>query len=192
MDLFSNLDLWEKIAALIISLFSSLWAFIKFGKFLLKRIKMTNKKVASFIDLIPELERMTEQFKPNGGKSIVDLLKRLEDGLAHTDQKLKVIASSMGISAFEADSKGLYTFVSKQWSDLTGFSYLEAMGNNWINIVEEDFRDEIFEEWKNSIAQNREFHSTIRLTRSGNEASIVAWPIRNLDGSVEKFFGILM
>jgi PAS domain-containing protein len=178
-----------KILAFIAAAYSAGWAAIRVIKYLLSVIKSTNKTVIDFLDLIPELETMTKQFKPNGGQSLFDILKRLENNLSHTDQKIKVIASCMGIAAFESDKDGGYIFVSKQWGDLTGMSFTESLGNGWLNIIEDDSREDIFLEWKASIEQNREFHCVTKLN-SGKEVSIVAWPIRNLDGSVEKFFGI--
>jgi hypothetical protein len=42
------------------------------------------------------------------------------------------------------------------------------------------------------MEQKREFHFNAILSNSDNkDISIVAWPIKNIDGSIEKFFGIL-
>lgn len=191
-DFFKNLAVWEQVMTLIIATTSAFWAIVKIAKCLYLAISKTNESISNFLNLIPELELMALQFKPNGGGSLVDILKRLENHLSHTDQKIKVIASCMGIAAFEADRNGLYTFTSKQWGDLTSMSFSQSLGNGWLNIVHEDEREEIFAEWRASISQNREFHVTCRLSHTEKEISIVAWPIRNLDGSVEKIFGIVI
>lgn len=190
---FNEALFWEKVLAGIISLSIIIATLSRFVKFLWTGVKEANKSIIDFLNLIPELKKMTVQFKPNGGKSIVDILNRLENHLGYTDQKIRVIASYMGIATFESDKEGLYTFVSKQWMDVMELSYDQAIGNGWINIVEEEMRDEIFREWQACIHQNREFHYTTRLSHmEDKEISIVAWPIRNIDGTAEKFFGIVI
>jgi PAS domain S-box-containing protein len=192
-EIYNDFVLWEKILASIVTLGGSLFALSKVALFLWGHIKEANRTVTNFLKLIPELEKMTLEFKPNNGQSLFDILKRLENNLGYTDQKIKVIASCMGIAAFETDKYGLYTFVSKQWSEATGSSYDEAEGNGWLNAIDEENRNEVFKEWESCLKQNREFHCTAKLAnQEDKEISIVAWPIRNLDGSVEKFFGILI
>lgn len=191
-DFYNHLDVWEKVLGAFVGITVSLAAIVKGFKILWQAMLDANAFAKEIGDLIPDIEKMTKEFKPNGGKSLMDVLNRLENHLAHTDQKIKVMASCMGIAAFETDKNGLYTFVSKQWCDTTNLSIDQALGNGWVNILLEDDREEIFKEWHSCIVQNREFHFTTKLNHSEKEVSIVAWPIRNLDYSVEKFFGILI
>ena len=94
---------------------------------------------------------------------------------------------------FEANSKGEYTFVSKKWMEVTDFTFEQAVGSGWLSIVDKDMRREMKEEWLSCIDQKREFHfNTILNNETYQPVSIVAWPIKNMDGSIEKFFGILL
>lgn len=191
-DFYNHLDLWEKILGALAGIGVSLFAILKGFKIFWKAIMDANSFAREIGDLIPEIKKMTKEFKPNGGKSLMDVLNRLENHLCHTDQKIRVMASCIGIAAFETDKLGLYTFVSKQWCDTTNLSIDQALGNGWVNILLEDDRDEVFKEWHSCITQNREFHFSTKLSSNNKDVSIVAWPIRNLDHSVEKFFGILI
>ncbi|MEY4571732.1 MAG: hypothetical protein RLZ10_943 [Bacteroidota bacterium] len=190
-DFFQSLEWWEKIFGALVGLGISFLSIAKAAKFFWSAVSDANKFANNIVDLVPDLKKIAKEFKPNGGSSLKDILCRLENHLAHTDQKIRVVASCIGISAFEADKFGLYTFVSKQWSDVTGFNSDQAQGNGWINVIEESEREELFKEWQSCIEQNREFHASTKLI-NGQETSIIAWPIRNLDGSVEKFFGMLL
>lgn len=188
----NQMVLWEKILAAIVGGCGSLFIIFRLLKGFFKNVKEANDSLSEFLDIIPELKKMTKEFGSNGN-SLKDVLYRLENNLGHSDQKIKVIASYMGIAAFETDKKGLYTFVSRKWAEITGITAESAMGNGWINIVDEDSREDVYREWISCASQNREFHSVINLSNyPEKEVSIVAWPIRNLDGSVEKFFGVII
>lgn len=183
-----NLEGWEKIAALIITSSPIFYALIRAVKFIWKKAKETNQMISNFLNLIPKLENIANNFDVD---SILLILNRLENNLYHTNQKLQAIISRMGLASFEADKAGLYIFVSKQWFEFTGLTSDEAVGNGWLNSIHEDERNEVFEEWELCIKQSREFNVKTMLKNS-KTVSIIAWPIRNLNGSVEKFFGILI
>jgi PAS domain S-box-containing protein len=188
-DFFQQMVLSEKIISIVLAFFSILAVGRKVISFLWKHISETNASVKKFLNLIPKLEKFTNSCDI---ETMVGILNRLENGLFHTNQKIQSIIFSMGLASFETDRTGKYTFVSKQWIDLTGLSINEATGNGWINAVQEDFRKEVFSEWESCLLQNREFRMTTKFEKLDREISIVAWPIRNLDGSIEKFFGILI
>lgn len=188
METIQNLEGWEKVAALIVSSASAFFVAQKFLKFVFKKISETNKMISKFLDLIPKLENIANNFDVD---SILMILNRLENNLYHTNQKLQAIISRMGLASFESDKSGLYTFVSKQWFEFTGLTNDEAIGNGWLNSIHENERNEVFGEWELCVKQSREFNVKTTLSNSKN-VSIIAWPIRNLNGTVEKFFGILI
>ena len=184
---------WQEVLAAITGLLVFAIGGFKVLKSIFASISCANKSVTEFLDLIPELKRVTAEFKPNGGNSLRDVMNRMENSLNHTEQKIRIISSSLGIAYFEANSKGEYTFVSKKWMDITDFTFEQAVGSGWLSIVDKDMRKEMKEEWLSCIDQKREFHfNTILNTETCKPVSIVAWPIKNMDGSVEKFFGILL
>lgn len=179
--LFNQALFWESALSITLAAFSIFIILKRIFNFFWLRICETNKIISKIFNLVPELE------------NVVVILTRLENNMSHVNQKVQAIVSSMGLASFEADKEGLYTFVSKQWVELTGLSINEAIGNGWVNAICEESRSEIFNEWKSCLYQNREFHVTTRLDCQKNiEICIVAWPIRNLNGTVEKFFGILI
>lgn len=183
-----NLAGWEKFIAIAAGSIPIFYALKSVVIFIWQKAKETNQMISKFLNLIPKLENIANNFDVD---SILLILSRLENNLYHTNQKLQAIISRMGVASFEADKKGLYTFVSKQWFESTGLTSDEAVGNGWLNSIHEDERHEVFEEWECCIKQSREFNMKITLSNS-KIVSIIAWPIRNLDNTVEKFFGILI
>jgi PAS domain-containing protein len=183
---------WEEVIAALIGISVFIFGLLKFLKGFYKSIKSANKSVTEFLDLIPDLKKVASEFKPNGGKSLKDILNRLDNSLNHTEQKIRLISSCLGVAYFETDNKGQYTFVSKKWIEITDFNYDQAVGDGWLGIVHKEMRKEAREEWLSCMEQKREFHFNTTLSNNENkDISIVAWPIKNIDGSIEKFFGIL-
>jgi hypothetical protein len=196
LSFFENFDNslvhWEEVIAALIGISVFVFGLLKFLKSFYRSVKAANKSVTEFLDLIPELKRVTSEFKPNGGSSLRDVLNRMENSLIHTEQKIRLISSCLGVAYFETDSKGQYTFVSKKWTEITDFNYDQAVGDGWLGIINKEMRKEAKEEWLSCMEQKREFHFNAILSNSDNkDISIVAWPIKNIDGSIEKFFGIL-
>lgn len=184
---------WQEVLAAVTGLIVFGIGGFKVLKSIFTSISCANKSVTEFLDLIPELKRVTAEFKPNGGNSLRDVMNRMENSLNHTEQKIRIISSSLGMAYFEANSKGEYTFVSKKWMEVTDFTFEQAVGSGWLSIVDKDMRREMKEEWLSCIDQKREFHfNTILNNETYQPVSIVAWPIKNMDGSIEKFFGILL
>jgi PAS domain S-box-containing protein len=184
---------WKELFAALSAFCIFMVGFLKVVKGIYRSASSANKSISEFLDLIPELKRVTAEFKPNGGKSLKDVMNRMENSLNHTEQKIRLITSCLGMAYFEADNEGEYTFVSKKWIDVTGFTLDQAIGNGWIGTVQKEIRKEIKEEWESCIDQKREFHfNAILNTETYKSVSIVAWPIKNIDGSIEKFFGILL
>ena len=184
---------WQEVLAAVTGLIVFGIGGFKVLKSIFASISCANKSVTEFLDLIPELKRVTAEFKPNGGNSLRDVMNRMENSLNHTEQKIRIISSCLGMAYFEANSKGEYTFVSKKWMDVTDFTFEQAVGSGWLSIVDKDMRKDMKDEWLSCIDQKREFHFDTALnTEDCKSVSIVAWPIKNMDGSIEKFFGILL
>jgi len=191
-NLFEQLVFWEKLFALIIALGGSSFIFYKLFSKVFVNIKKANSSVSDFIGIISELKTIVKEFG-SGDSSLKASMIRLENSLWHTDQKIKVLTYRIGIAAFEANKNGLYIFVSKKWSELTGIIFEEACGNGWLNMVDEDERDDVYKEWQACIVQGREFHASVKLSGDPDkQVSLIAWPIKNLDGSIERFFGIVI
>jgi hypothetical protein len=95
LSFFENFDNslvhWQEVIAALIGISVFIFGLFKFLKSFYKSVKAANKSVTEFLDLIPELKRVTSEFKPNGGSSLRDVLNRMENSLIHTEQKIRLI-----------------------------------------------------------------------------------------------------
>jgi PAS domain S-box-containing protein len=116
-----------------------------------------------------------DQFKPNGGSSLRDIIDRIHHDLVVLKKKIiyldgenKAIMSFLGESQppiifWEADKNGEWISISKKWLELTSLDLKTSLGWGWLNAICEDYRDKVLELWTDSIQQKREFHSEFNI-----------------------------
>jgi len=114
------------------------------------------------------------QFQPNGGTSMSDSLRRIELRQAINEGRHRSLISILKIVMFETNKTGRLDWVSKSFCDLTGKITEELIDNNWLNIIIEEHREKVWEEWNDAINQKREFHMKFKiLTSDGKHCLII-------------------
>ncbi len=82
--------------------------------------------------------------------TIINITERklLEDEIQEKQEKFKVLAGVALTGIFTTDPLGNNTYVSPQWSKITGISPDEAKGNGWSKGLHPDDRELIMNDWK--------------------------------------------
>ncbi len=109
------------------------------------------------------LGKIAEQFNPNGGNSLRDVIDRIEAHSVSAAGRVAALIEYHDVAAFECDVKGHVRWVSKKWCDLYGMLPEDAFGNGWVVGVHEDDRDRLFSEWGKAVDQKREFTASFRV-----------------------------
>ena len=132
------------------------------------------KNVIQKIDTaLPVLYEISEQFKPNGGNSLRDVLNRLESSFLKIHFKTKIIFNHLSVGIFECDPDGKCVWVNNQWLHLSGMTLEESQGNGWVLAIHPEDRDEVFAEWTKSMVQNRDFDLYYRfISRAGEITNV--------------------
>jgi len=130
------------------------------------------KKLDNSLSTLFEIQ---EEFRPNGGGSLRDVINRIEREINFHTSRVRLLWANIPdddgiIGAFECDKKGNYTWVSKNWISLTGMGSESSKGNGWVSTILEEDRAKVIKEWADSIMQRRSFDCVFRLkkTRSNN------------------------
>jgi PAS domain S-box-containing protein len=108
------------------------------------------------IKTVPIVIKMAEDFKPNGGNSLRDVVNRIDRRQGSIEGKVSALLTTTPIAMFETDSNGSYTWVNRAWCDLTGFQFDEALGFGWLNIICSDYQAAITAQWRLAIEQKRD------------------------------------
>lgn len=190
---FFTWDSWLKGLAAIGGAATGVAALWKLFTFSTKHIRKVNATLGGFVEIIPILTKLAEEFKPNGGSSLRDAIDRLEKKSSLSEQRIRALISYSDIPCFESDAKGQCVWVSKKWCEFAGISMEEAHGNGWVVALPEHERDRVFEEWQSAIEQQREFVLTYDFgINKPIKVKTVATVIRDKKDNIISFFGTLI
>ncbi len=134
-----------------------------------------------FGDNMHLLERLSTEFRPNGGSTMRDaidelrsMMRKFEQTLSIHAQRQQAIWNAQAVAVFEADALGKVTRVSRQWCDLTGTQADDARGFGWLGSVAQAHRENVRQEWLRCIEQTRLFEMEFELRRqNGNGGDIL-------------------
>ena len=138
------------------------------------------------------LAKIANEFKPNGGNSLRDVINRIEHNMVSASGKVAALIEYHNVAAFEANNKGHCTWVSRRWCEMTGMLPSEAMGNGWIHGVHEEDREKVSAEWEHAVKQQRETSSTFRIGNHHTgyvKVKALSMLLRNSIGEMVGFVG---
>lgn len=181
------------ILLILTTLTGGVTTIIAFYKIIICPILKAIKKIKETVNII---EKLQEEFRPNGGNSLKDAISRIERNLLIERETRRALSMASDIISFEADSKGLYIWINKAFMDISGLSSSDAENYGWINTVNLRERDAVLQEWGNAIRQKRvfqmQYHMTNILTGATIKINNFSLPILNDDkNDVIGYVGIL-
>src|SRR3990172_4867030 len=94
-----------------------------FYRLVVKPLYALLKKLRSSFEI---LEKMHEEFKPNGGTSLRDAVNRIEAKLLIEQHARRALSMAMDVGMFETDGQGMCTWVNQYYTDLTGLATEDA------------------------------------------------------------------
>jgi PAS domain S-box-containing protein len=141
------------------------------------------------------------QMKPNGGKSIKDvvgqmkiMLDTLTLEMAHQRTAQEIAADAAGLLIMRADTDGRITWVSKSIRERFGAVDEGAfLGWSWLNHVLPEDRDRTRERWERAIEDESELTDEYRIvTNTGLTASVIdhSKPVKS-GGKVIGWYSVL-
>jgi len=180
------------ILSILAAITGSLAAIMTFYK---KIIMPLIKAVTKVKDTINIIEKLQEEFKPNGGNSMRDAIARIEMRLLVEQQTRRVVSMALDVGIFECDASGMYLWVNQYYSNITGLTPLDAKNYGWVNAIDIKDRDAVVEEWNRAIAQKRAFQMEFRVINvlTGIPLKVVShsFPIASDKGEIIGYVGII-
>jgi PAS domain S-box-containing protein len=74
--------------------------------------------------------------------------EKAEIKLRESERKYQVLAEMSPVGIFQTDPNGKTTYVNPRWTEISGMSAKDAMGDGWLNAVNPDERENILKGWK--------------------------------------------
>lgn len=117
-----------------------------------------------------EILYIAKELRPNGGASMSDSLRRIENGIMKSEERQKILLNMLDYGIFETDDKGGITFVNKTLLRWTKRPESELWGESWINSVITTQRQAVINEWNNAILHKRNLELEVTFVDSENNA----------------------
>ena len=143
-------------------------------KYIAKPVWSQFNEVRGFLlDALPTLTSIADQFKPNGGSSLRDVIDRIEITVAKNNSVATVLLQESPDAIFITDANGMCTWVNDTYTQWTGLSAEQALGMGWHAAIALNDRELVFEEWEKAIAHKVNFTGHYKWTNG-----IVEFPVR--------------
>ncbi|HTS36131.1 MAG TPA: diguanylate cyclase [Candidatus Solibacter sp.] len=128
--------------------------------------------------------------------AFIDRLITVQKGMVSAardgESRFHILAEAIPQIVWTAGPDGGLDYCNDHWSELTGLSVDEAMGDKWSNAVHPDDLPLVMETWKRAMGNGSRFEMEYRLRdRSGEYRWYLsqATPMRDASGVVTKWFG---
>lgn len=163
----------------------------------MKNRRMKNEKVEvmvnSFECIQQKLDSLVAELRPNGGKSLRDLVEKINENTTYNREYVRATLDNDIQMIFETDSIGEYVWVNNTYSRYTGKQEHDLMGYGWINTVCNSDRVRVREEWESCIEEHRDFSTEYEInTVDGNKLKVAAQarPIK-VTGNIKGYYGTI-
>ena len=95
--------------------------------------------------------------------------KHVESALRKSEQRHRQVVEGLPEVIFETDSAGLWTLLNPAWTEITGFSVDESLGNPFLNFVHPEDRRKNLELFRPLIERQKDFcrHEIRYLVKNG-------------------------
>jgi len=120
--------------------------------------------------------------------------KHAENALAESYVRYKKLTQISPIGIFQTDGEGLTTFVNPAWCQISGLTFGDALGVNWLNAVHPDDREILFHGWLDAKKLNITSLSDYRFVRPDRSVAWVmgqAVPETNAEGKTIGYIGTI-
>lgn len=118
--------------------------------------------------LTKSLDSIKKELTTNGGNSLKDTIidlkgvcNRIENRQKVIEQRTKASLHYNNFALFETDEQGRLTWTNSNFYDLTCDSVTSVEGYDWLTYIQEDDREELFNEFKSCLKMNRKFNKIV-------------------------------
>ncbi len=121
--------------------------------------------------------------------------KQAELALKESEERYRILISHAPVGIYQMDAEGNCLYVNPRWTEMTGLSLPDALGDGWIRALHPDDRDQIVAEWCQATAEKRAFGLEYRYRKpNGEEVWVSGRAIIVYDdtGTIKSYFGTVM
>jgi len=152
------------------------------------------KRFTQLSDLYSKVQKISDEFSPNGGSTLRDAINRIEDKISLQEQKTLAIIKSFPIGTWISDKHGKCVDVNRSLCKIMGRTESEIRGDNWSNWIHPEEKDNVIDEWNRAVHNMMTFDMTYRyILPDGKIQQVhgVAYQLRTEKDELIGFLGTL-
>jgi PAS domain S-box-containing protein len=146
-------------------------------------------------DLSQSMGVIMRELLPNGGRSMRDVVNRIEESNIAQDLRMKALFSNHSDATVEFDWEGKLIWANRTYMRLVGRDLGDLAGYGWLNSIYYEDRERVKGEWDEAIDQGRDWETSFRRVRSDGDVikvAIKATAMRNPAGKVVGFMATVV
>src|SRR5262249_29512323 len=127
-----------------------------------------------------------------GTSTDIEDRKQAEEAWRASERNLAAIINTIPTTAWTARPDGYCDFLNQGWLDYTGMTAEKAQGWGWAEAIHPDDREQLFEDWKSSLASGIPVDTEARIRRFDSSYRwflIRANSLKDESGKVLKWYG---
>lgn len=131
------------------------------------------------------VEQIKKELGDNGGKSLKDSVKKIDDRTRMTDARQSALMAAQPEAMFEANIEGHFTSANRAFEELSGFSRAHLSGMEWVNAIHPEDRFRVVKEWNHAVKDQRAWIDNCRMVTASGRVLLVrieAHPMRESIG----------
>jgi PAS domain S-box-containing protein len=123
-----------------------------------------------------------------------ELLERqqIQGALIESEERFRSLSASAPIAICQTNADGSCLYVNERWQEMSGLSFLDSLGDGWVQAIHPDDREALAGAWSAYLRGESEFMSDFRLlTPDGKTRWVTARvaPIRSHKGEIIGYVG---
>lgn len=122
------------------------------------------------------------------------LRKKAEEAILESEQRYQTLTQVCPVGIFRTDAAGSTTYVNPYWSQISGLSFEEALGDGWVKAIHEDDKKKLMDGWNQILNRQETSFSEYRFVHSDGSVAWVmgqAIPERNTKNEIVGYIGTI-
>lgn len=103
-----------------------------------------------------------------GSMMDITYLRNAEQEIIHNIEQRQFMAEAMPLILWTSSPDGRIDFINQSFGTNTGFEKEQALGYNWMELIDPDHLEQLKRIWKHALKQRAEFSFELKLKRKDN------------------------
>lgn len=143
----------------------------------MKKLEPYTNMTESMGKINKDITDIKKELTSNSGSSLKDLVFTIKtDVKSNTDLTTTILNRQRWMldnrtePIFEANKNGKFTWVNDSFIKLTDRGLKDLKGDNWVNVLNEDIRNDIFNDWYMAVETKRNFEHSVEIIDGKNNS----------------------